>query len=200
MLIRVVDGKGAGDRAGTYSGASSQLASSYVAQAQGNIESALAMALAATSKAPEFGFAWARVAELEFSLGRLPQAREALGKAMQFSPRNAQAVALHGFVLAGENKIAVADVLHKSIDTAIQDVSTQRAKLGAAQNQIEAAINSLSVSAENLSASESRIRDADIAAVTTELVSKQIMQQAGVSVLGQANSSSQVALSLLQRL
>ena len=93
-----------------------------------------------------------------------------------------------------------ANTLLTSIDAAIQDVSTQRAKLGAAQNQIEAAINSLSVSAENLSASESRIRDADIASVTTELVSKQIMQQAGVSVLGQANSSSQVALSLLQRL
>ncbi|MFA7295972.1 MAG: flagellin [Dehalococcoidia bacterium] len=96
--------------------------------------------------------------------------------------------------------VTKANTLLTSIDTAIQDVSTQRAKLGAAQNQIEAAINSLSVSAENLSASESRIRDADIASVTTELVSKQIMQQAGVSVLGQANSSSQVALSLLQRL
>ena len=96
--------------------------------------------------------------------------------------------------------VAKANTLLTSIDTAIQDVSTQRAKLGAAQNQIEAAINSLSVSAENLSASESRIRDADIASVTTELVSKQIMQQAGVSVLGQANSSAQVALGLLQRL
>jgi len=96
--------------------------------------------------------------------------------------------------------VTKANTLLTSIDTAIQDVSTQRAKLGAAQNQIEAAINSLSVSAENLSASESRIRDADIASVTTELVSKQIMQQAGVSVLGQANSSAQVTLSLLQRL
>ena len=96
--------------------------------------------------------------------------------------------------------VAKANTLLTAVDDAIQDVSTQRAKLGAAQNQIEAAINSLGVSAENLSASESRIRDADIAAVTTELVSRQIMQQAGVSVLSQANTSAQVALTLLQRL
>jgi flagellin len=95
--------------------------------------------------------------------------------------------------------VAKANTLLTSIDNAIQDVSTQRAKFGAAQNQIEAAINSLGVAAENLSASESRIRDADIAKVSSELVTRQIMQQAGVSVLSQANSSAQVALSLLQR-
>jgi flagellin len=96
--------------------------------------------------------------------------------------------------------VAKANTLLTSVDQAIQDVSTQRAKYGAAQNQIEAAINSLGVAAENLSASESRIRDADIAKVSTQLVSAQIMQQAGVSVLSQANSSQQVALSLLQRM
>ena len=86
------------------------------------------------------------------------------------------------------SNITKASTLMTSLDQAIGDVSSVRAKLGAAQNQIEAAINSLGVAAENLSASESRIRDADIASVTTELVSKQIMQQAGVSVLGQAAS------------
>lgn len=95
---------------------------------------------------------------------------------------------------------AKANTLLDSIDQAIQDVSTQRAKLGAAQNQFETAVNSLGVSAENLSASESRIRDADIASVTTDLVSAQIMQQAGVSVLSQANSSAQVVNTLLQRM
>ena len=93
-----------------------------------------------------------------------------------------------------------AATLLTSIDQAIQDVSTQRAKLGAAQNQMETAVNSLGVSQENLNASESRIRDADIAALTTDLVSAQIMQQAGVSVLSQANSAAQVALSLLAKL
>jgi len=95
--------------------------------------------------------------------------------------------------------VAKVNTLLASIDAAVQDVSTQRAKFGAAQNQIEAAINSLGVAAESLSASESRIRDADIAKVSSELVTRQIMQQAGVSVLSQANLAAQVALSLLQR-
>ena len=93
----------------------------------------------------------------------------------------------------------LANALLTSLDAAIGQVSTQRAKLGAAQNQMESAINSLGVSVENLSASESRIRDADIAQVSSELVTRQIMQQAGVAVLSQANSAPQSVLSLLQR-
>jgi len=85
------------------------------------------------------------------------------------------------------------------VDEAIEQVSTFRAQLGAAQNQMETAVNSLAVSVENLSASESRIRDADIAQVSSELVAKQIMQQAGVSVLSQANTAPQAVLSLLQQ-
>ena len=67
----------------------------------------------------------------------------------------------------------------------------------AKQNQMESAIASVAVSIENLSASESRIRDADIAMVSSELVTRQIMQQAGVSVLAQANAAPQSVLSLL---
>lgn len=59
-------------------------------------------------------------------------------------------------------------------------------------------MDSLGVVAENLSASESRIRDADIAEVSSELVTRQIMQQAGVAVLAQANTSVQSVLTLLQ--
>ncbi len=94
--------------------------------------------------------------------------------------------------------IAKANTLLGSIDTAVVEVSAQRAKLGAAQNQMEAAVNSLGVVVENLSASESRIRDADIAEVSSELTARQIMQQAGVAVLSQANTSSQSVLKLLQ--
>jgi len=93
---------------------------------------------------------------------------------------------------------ADADTLLASIDTAIGQVSTFRAVLGARQNQLETAINSLGVSVENLSASESRIRDADIAAVSSQMMTNQIMQQAGVSVLAQANTAPQSVLSLLQ--
>jgi len=93
--------------------------------------------------------------------------------------------------------ITKADDLLAAIDTSIDQVSTQRAKLGAAQNQMESAINSLGVAVENLSASESRIRDADIAAVSSELVTRQIMQQAGIAVLSQANTAPQSVLQLL---
>ncbi len=94
--------------------------------------------------------------------------------------------------------IPLANTLLTALDDAITDVSRFRAKMGAAQNQVEAAVNSLGVVVENLSASESRIRDADIAEVSSELVARQIMQQAGVAVLAMANSSSQSVLALLQ--
>ena len=97
----------------------------------------------------------------------------------------------------GVSTTGKADTLLGALDTAISEVSTQRAKLGAAQNQMESAISSVAVSIENLSASESRIRDADIAMVSSELVTRQIMQQAGVSVLAQANAAPQSALNLL---
>ena len=93
---------------------------------------------------------------------------------------------------------AKADTLLASLDTAIGQVSTFRAQLGARQNQLETAINSVGVSVENLSASESRIRDADIAQVSSKRVTQQIMQQAGISVLAQANSAPQAVLSLIR--
>jgi flagellin len=103
-------------------------------------------------------------------------------------------------LIANNNAVsttAAADTLLAAVDTAIEQVSTFRAVLGARQNQLETAINSLGVSVENLSASESRIRDADIAAVSSDMVTRQIMQQAGVSVLAQANAAPQSVLSLL---
>ena len=93
--------------------------------------------------------------------------------------------------LGGANKIG-------DLITDNDAVSTFRAKLGASQNQMEHAVNSVAVSVENLSASESRIRDADIAMVSSQLVAKQIMQQAGVSVLAQANTAPQAVLQLLK--
>ena len=66
------------------------------------------------------------------------------------------------------------------------------------QTRLEHPTNSPGVSVENLSASESRIRDADIASLSTQMVSNQILQQAGTAVLSQANQSSQAVLSLLR--
>ena len=99
---------------------------------------------------------------------------------------------------ASVDNVASSNTLLTALDDAIVDVSNTRAKLGATQNQVEAAVASLGVVIENLSAAESRIRDADIAEVSSELVARQIMQQAGVAVLAMANTSSQSVLQLLQ--
>jgi flagellin len=84
-----------------------------------------------------------------------------------------------------------------TIDGALQSVTSIRAEFGAMQNRLQSIINNLQVSKENLSAANSRIRDTDMAEETTELTKNQILQQAGISVLGQANSTTKAALSLL---
>lgn len=84
------------------------------------------------------------------------------------------------------------------IDDATTSVNAMRANFGAMQNRLNSTVNNLAVAHENLSAANSRIRDTDIAAETAEMTRNNILQQAGVSVLGQANSSQQVALKLLQ--
>lgn len=84
------------------------------------------------------------------------------------------------------------------IDTAIAKVSDQRANLGAYQNRFEHTIANLSVTVENLSASESRIRDTDMASEMVKFTRSQILTQAGTAMLAQANQSSQSVLSLLR--
>ena len=84
-----------------------------------------------------------------------------------------------------------------TLDTSINTISQTRATFGAVQNRFEAVISNLQNTSENLSAARSRIVDADFAAETANLTRAQIIQQAGVSVLSQANSLPQLALSLL---
>lgn len=85
-----------------------------------------------------------------------------------------------------------------SIDEAQTSVNSMRANLGALQNRLNSTVNNLAIAHENLSAANSRIRDTDIASETAEMTRNSILQQAGVSVLGQANTMQQVALKLLQ--
>jgi flagellin len=85
-----------------------------------------------------------------------------------------------------------------AIDTAINAVSTQRGTFGAAQNTLEHVVNSLSVAAENMAASESRIRDLDVASEMVNFTKSQILQQAGTAILAQANQAPQSVLSLLR--
>jgi flagellin len=84
-----------------------------------------------------------------------------------------------------------------NLDTAISAIGGVRADLGALQNRFQSTIRNLSSISENVSAARSRVRDTDFAAETAELTRNQIIQQASVSVLSQANQRPQTALSLL---
>jgi flagellin len=84
------------------------------------------------------------------------------------------------------------------IDTAISSVSSVRSNLGAVQNRLESAIANLGVTQENLSASESRIRDVDVAREMVNFTRLQILSQSGTAMLAQANQSAQGVLSLLR--
>jgi flagellin len=84
-----------------------------------------------------------------------------------------------------------------NIDAAINSVSSLRGSLGAAQNRLGSTINTLAITSENLSAAESRIRDVDVAYETAQLTRNNILQQAAISVLSQANSAPQSALRLI---
>ena len=85
-----------------------------------------------------------------------------------------------------------------TIDTAIKNVSTARANFGAVQNRLEHRLNNLATYQENLTASESRIRDVDMASEMTTFTKLNILQQAGTSMLAQANQAPQNVLSLLR--
>jgi flagellin len=84
------------------------------------------------------------------------------------------------------------------IDSAIATISSQRADLGATQNRFNSIVSGLQVASDNQSAARSRIVDADFAKETATLTRGQILQQAGIAVLAQANAAPQNVLALLQ--
>ncbi|HEX7765232.1 MAG TPA: flagellin [Nitrospira sp.] len=86
-----------------------------------------------------------------------------------------------------------------NIDSAISAIATARSNYGSIQNRFEATIANLQITSENLTAAESRIRDADVAYETSVFTKNQILVQTGISVLAQANNLPQQALALLQR-
>lgn len=93
---------------------------------------------------------------------------------------------------------AAAATTIEAIDTAITAISTSRATLGAQQNRFESTINSLQISAENLSAAKSRISDTDMAAEMVKYTAANVLSQAGTAMLAQANQSGQGILQLLR--
>jgi flagellin len=106
-------------------------------------------------------------------------------------------VAGTGATLAGTSADGALDAL-STIDTAIANVSTSRATFGAAMNRLEVATSSIQTMRLNLSAANSRIRDVDVASETASMSRNQVLTQAGVSVLAQANQLPQLAFGLLQ--
>jgi flagellin len=109
-----------------------------------------------------------------------------------------------GLISSGGSNISIVGIdgtnaraVISKIEQAIQQVSKQRAAFGAVQNRLEHTINNLGVNVENLSASESRIRDADMAKEVTSFTRNQILVQAGTAMLAQANAVPQNVLRLL---
>jgi flagellin len=101
-------------------------------------------------------------------------------------------------VLAASDAAALSAVGLSDIDAAIAEVSTGRGALGAVQNRLEHRLNNLATYQENLTSSESRIRDVDMAEEMTKFTKLGILQQAGTSMLAQANQGPQGVLSLLR--
>ena len=85
-----------------------------------------------------------------------------------------------------------------TLDEALKKINKQRADLGAYQNRLEMTVKGLDIGAENLQASESRIRDTDMAEEMVDFTKNQVLSQAGTAMLAQANQSSQNVLSLLR--
>ena len=114
----------------------------------------------------------------------------------------AQALGLKG-AQGGDEQIAISDpeqanMVLGTVDEALKVVNKQRADLGAYQNRFEMAAKGVNVAAENTQASESRIRDTDMASEMVEFTKNSILTQAGTAMLAQANSQSQTVLALLQ--
>ena len=113
---------------------------------------------------------------------------------ISISKMNAASIGVSGLKVTSNE---LAGTAMSSIQKAIETVSTQRSKLGAIQNRLEHTINNLDTTSENTQAAESRIRDTDMASEMVEYSKNNILQQAGQSMLAQANQQNQGVLSLL---
>jgi flagellin len=114
--------------------------------------------------------------------------------------QNAATIGVTGSALSTNDvtTAAKATSMITAVDSALDSVNTSRASLGALQNRFDSIVNSVLIASENQSASRSRIVDADFAQETAKLTKGQILQQAGVAVLAQANAAPQNVLALLQ--
>jgi len=114
--------------------------------------------------------------------------------------QTAGSISLGTSTLANQNVLTVAgaNATIQAVDSALQTVSGFQSQLGAIQNRFTAAVGNLQSTAQNLTQSRSTIQDADFAAETANLTQAQVLEQAGISVLAQANQEPQLILKLLQ--
>ncbi len=120
------------------------------------------------------------------------------GADLAFAGMSTASAALSRLDAVDISTVAGANSAIAVLDGALSQISSMRADLGAVQNRFESTVANLSTSSENLSAARSRIRDADFAAETAAMTRGQILQQAGIAMVSQANSLPQNVLSLLQ--
>ncbi|MGA2177695.1 MAG: FecR domain-containing protein [Verrucomicrobiota bacterium] len=130
--------------------ASEWLAQSYYEQSRARLPQALAAARRAVEKSPQFAFGWERVAELEFSFGRVSAAQDALRRSAALAPRNAQAAVLHGFLQAAENRIGPALVAFEqaiALDGALDEAWLGRGLCRIRRGENRAGLEDLEVAA-----------------------------------------------------
>lgn len=149
-------------------------------------------------------------------LFKIGHTTDATNEFLQLDPINATSVLIGSAGVAGAATLSIATgylsahstvsdhargtftTLVSSVDKALDEISAYRAGFGAKANRLEYTLRSLQTSAENAAASESRIRDADVAAEVSTFVREQILQQAAVAVLSQANQAPSLILQLLR--
>ena len=118
--------------------------------------------------------------------------------AVRFAAMNKQALGLDSFSVLDDG--SATDNPLKAMDDAIQQVDRQRSYLGAVQNRFESVVDGLNTNIINTSTAQSRIQDADYAREVSNLIRAQILQQAGIAILAQANQQPQMILRLLEGL
>jgi flagellin len=134
--------------------------------------------------------------KLDFQIGIMNDAKnDRLSYMPQDSSARAKDLGIEGLGVVTKND---AQENLEKIDTAINGVNANRASLGALQNRLQSTISNLEVRTENLSAANSRIRDADVAQESAELAKNQILSSSSISVLSQVNNSSAAALKYKQ--
>ncbi|MEJ5999967.1 flagellin N-terminal helical domain-containing protein [Paucibacter soli] len=133
-----------------------------------------------------------------FQIGANTTANDSVDVITKDMTAEADITAVTGATLNNGSDTAALATIINNIDTAIKNVSTERATLGASQNRFDAVISNLLVAVENQSAARSRIMDADFASETANLSRAQILQQAGNAMVAQSNQLPQQVLTLLR--